>query len=305
MDIAFEWVMQEVVSQWDDFSVEFTHDTSSHIVVMASNPNTNAQVLMSLYRLESWEALLPKHEYLQIIADGMAEAMPSQRVYLDLPITNIGGLYWYPMDVANDELEMYGRFFHNRQDNIMRTILIIYCEYHEPLENILSMFSSLYENPESMFALASTYNRYAGRFEEAVFWFRMAAEQGHIAAQGYLGFMYHGGLGVAQDTERAIYLLTLAAEQGDIASQISLGLFHATSQGVPQCFEQAAYWYRQAALQDIAIAQTNLGRMYYAGQGFEQCYAQAACGTDGQQIKDISAHKLISALYTQLDEELH
>ena len=59
-------------------------------------------------------------------------------------------------------------------------------------------------------------------YEEAVKWYRLAAEQGDAEAQCGLGEMYYGGEGVPQDYAEAIRLWKLAAEQGDEEAQYNL-----------------------------------------------------------------------------------
>ncbi len=59
--------------------------------------------------------------------------------------------------------------------------------------------------------------------EEAVRWFRMAAEQDHTSAQYYLGHAYLNGLGVEEDHEEALKWFRKAAEQGNVHAQYSLG----------------------------------------------------------------------------------
>ena len=51
--------------------------------------------------------------------------------------------------------------------------------------------------------------------EEAVKWYRKAAEQGNADAQNTLGVMYDKGEGVEQDKEEAVKWFRKAAEQGD------------------------------------------------------------------------------------------
>ena len=52
-------------------------------------------------------------------------------------------------------------------------------------------------------------------YQEAVKWFRRAAEQGNTRAQHNLGFMYANGEGVPKDYVRAYAWLNLAAAQGE------------------------------------------------------------------------------------------
>ena len=51
-------------------------------------------------------------------------------------------------------------------------------------------------------------------YEEAIRWFRLAAEQGVASAQSRLGFMYSKGEGVPQDDREAVRWHRLAAKQG-------------------------------------------------------------------------------------------
>ena len=56
-------------------------------------------------------------------------------------------------------------------------------------------------------------------YEEAVKWFRKAAEQGHVNGQNNLGEMYYFGLGVSQSYEEAAKWYRKAAEQGHANGQ--------------------------------------------------------------------------------------
>ena len=51
-------------------------------------------------------------------------------------------------------------------------------------------------------------------YEDAVVWFRKAAEQGNPAAQFNLGVAYAGGTGVPQSSEEARKWFQKAADQG-------------------------------------------------------------------------------------------
>ena len=58
--------------------------------------------------------------------------------------------------------------------------------------------------------------------EEAVRWYRRAAEQGHAPAQTNLGWMYENGRGVRRDRVEAVRWYRLAAEQGNADAQRAL-----------------------------------------------------------------------------------
>ena len=110
-------------------------------------------------------------------------------------------------------------------------------------------------------------------FEQALFWFRKAAEQDDDEAQYHLGLMYEDSVG----EEQALFWFRKAAEQGNVKAQYTLGSMYDNSD---ICFEddnneQAAFWYSKAAEQGDATAQACLGWKYYDGCGVEQDDEQA------------------------------
>ena len=112
-------------------------------------------------------------------------------------------------------------------------------------------------------------------YEEAVKWFRKAAEQNYADAQNRLGFCYQKGYGVPQSYEEAVKWYRKAAEQNYAKAQYNLGLCYDNGYGVPQSYEEAVKWYRKAAKQNYADAQCCLGICYYNGNGVSQSYEEA------------------------------
>jgi TPR repeat protein len=115
----------------------------------------------------------------------------------------------------------------------------------------------------------------AKRYDEAMRWYREAADQGYSAAQVGLGFIYYYGHGVPQNYGEAMRWLHKAAEQGNAVAQNTLGVMYINGQGVSQNYAEGLEWYRKAADQGFATAQTNLGAMYFLGQGVSQNYSEA------------------------------
>ena len=107
-------------------------------------------------------------------------------------------------------------------------------------------------------------------------WYKKAAEQGHAAAQHSLGQCYLCGWGVWEDIERGVYWCKKAAEQGDIVAQKELGMIYFNGEKVKEDLKQAAYWFEKAAKQDDAEAQVLLAESYQEGTGVEQDLKQAA-----------------------------
>lgn len=104
-------------------------------------------------------------------------------------------------------------------------------------------------------------------YVKAIEWFRKAAEQGDIKAQGHLADCYVLGKGARENYNEAAKWQQKAAEQGDQLAQYNLGTYYAAGKGVAQDFHEAATWYRKAAEQGSSIAQYNLGICYYEGRG--------------------------------------
>ena len=87
----------------------------------------------------------------------------------------------------------------------------------------------------------------AGNFEEAVKWWRKAAEQGFAEAQYNLGQIYGRGEGVAQDYAEAVKWYRKSAEQGDADAQYALGWMYRNGNGVTQDKITAHMWYNISA----------------------------------------------------------
>ena len=82
---------------------------------------------------------------------------------------------------------------------------------------------------------------------EAVYWYRLAAEQGNAVAQYNLGAALEGGLGVPQNYIEAIGWYRKAARQNNAAAQFNFGTMYHCHRGVPEDYVRAAKWYRRAA----------------------------------------------------------
>jgi len=102
---------------------------------------------------------------------------------------------------------------------------------------------------------------------EAVKWYRLAAEKGSAEAQSNLGWCFINGTGVVKDFTEAARLFKLAAEQGFAEAQNNLGECYLNGTGVAKNLTEAAKWYRLSAEQECSEAQNSLGKCYYYGYG--------------------------------------
>ncbi|MGC9983127.1 MAG: tetratricopeptide repeat protein [Polyangia bacterium] len=112
-------------------------------------------------------------------------------------------------------------------------------------------------------------------FEEAVFWWKKAADQGNDRAQLHLGDAYTEGEGVPQDHVEAARWYRKSADQGNTTAQSLLGSACAKGEGVLQDYPEAVRWWKKAADHGDVEAQLNLGVSYAKGEGVPQDYAEA------------------------------
>ena len=110
---------------------------------------------------------------------------------------------------------------------------------------------------------------------EAVRWYRKAADQGHAEAQNRLGTYYEYGRGVTEDYDEAVRWYRKAADQDLAEAQNNLGECYYYGRGVTQHYTEAVRWYRKAAEQGHSLAQIQLGRCYENGRGVPQSKSEA------------------------------
>jgi TPR repeat protein len=117
--------------------------------------------------------------------------------------------------------------------------------------------------------------RNLGNYNEAVKWYRKAAEQGNAVGQNNLGIMYSTGKGVDWDYSEAINWYRKAAEQGYAVGQNNLGYMYHTGKGVDRDYSEAINWYRKAAEQGYGRSQAVLGLFYRDGLGVDEDHDEA------------------------------
>ena len=81
--------------------------------------------------------------------------------------------------------------------------------------------------------------------------------------------------GAPQDYQEALKWYRKAAEQGYVPAQVHLGTVYFEGRIVPQNYQESVKWFRKAADQGDALGQFNLGHMYSRGYGVSQDYVQA------------------------------
>lgn len=102
------------------------------------------------------------------------------------------------------------------------------------------------------------------------------AHRGDVAAMRNIGHLYRWGQGVEKDINQAIHWYRLAAEKGFSRAQANLAAIYLQGdEGTPVNYEEAHKWFAAAAVQNLAVAQYNLGLMYELGLGVEKSEPRA------------------------------
>lgn len=133
-------------------------------------------------------------------------------------------------------------------------------------------------HPESQALLADILEG-AGLSEEAVAWYRKAADAGHLQAMFVLGSFYGTGYGVTRDAARGRELVTRAAQGGHTGAINHVA--QAVISGAPGFIKPSAEdksgltWVRQSASNGYLPAVDYLARAYRTGEFGEVDLKQA------------------------------
>ena len=160
---------------------------------------------------------------------------------------------------------------------------------------------------EAQFNLGYAYDSGKGitqNDEQAIYWYRKAAEQGHKRAQFCLGCAYSDGQGcVPKDDEQAVYWYQQAAEdfvtnsyrdrKGDIDAQFNLACAYEKGEGVSQDDGKAVYWYAKVAGKGDADAQLELGKIYEKAD-IAQDYEQLISWYRELKVNDFVSRSFVS-----------
>jgi TPR repeat protein len=132
----------------------------------------------------------------------------------------------------------------------------------------------------AQFALGRLYETGKGvpeDIDEAMSWYRRAADLGNEQALLKLALLYRDGhRGLLPDPVQASKYLRRAAEQGNIAAMNDLGRAYLKGLGLPPNANEAAKWFVKASALGSREAEYNLGLLYQAGFEGQPDYLRAA-----------------------------
>ncbi|MEX0959802.1 MAG: tetratricopeptide repeat protein [Burkholderiales bacterium] len=141
---------------------------------------------------------------------------------------------------------------------------------------------------------------YQGRqsYQEALRWWREAADRGYTVSMNNIGLLYAHGHGVEQDMQQAFEWWHQSAFLGNAWAMNSVGDCYENGDGVQQDLVMAMTWYRSAAEHGDRMAMFNIGAMIEHGKGVPQDYADALSWyRKSAQAGDASAMRAIARFH--------
>gem|GEM_PF-7117720 len=105
--------------------------------------------------------------------------------------------------------------------------------------------------------------------QESIYWYTLAAEQGHTKAMYELAWIYQSGTFTPQSDEKTFYWYQALADEKVSAGQLNLGIMYLEGRFVQHDIEQALFWLNQAAQQKHPEAMLQLGLLYTKGVGIK------------------------------------
>jgi hypothetical protein len=134
------------------------------------------------------------------------------------------------------------------------------------------------KDPEAQYWMGYVYLHGTGvdkNLSEAVKWFRLSADAGQPWAQTVLGHLYERGLGVEKDDKKAFDYIQKAAIKGYPFGEEALGTFFLKGIGTETNLTEAFTWFQKSAESGYDKAEVDLGKCYLLGLDVEQNWNNA------------------------------
>ena len=112
-------------------------------------------------------------------------------------------------------------------------------------------------------------------YERALYYLSFDAVQNNPKAQYNLGLMYKNGIGVQKDLNEALGWFILGSNNGHMLSKYALGLMYYNGEGVYKNYNKAMKLFLDASYMGHPASQINVGNMFYFGQGVSKNYSKA------------------------------
>ncbi|CAF0774067.1 unnamed protein product [Rotaria sordida] len=144
--------------------------------------------------------------------------------------------------------------------------------------NLLQYYQLLADrgDPQAQYGIGQLYYFRDVAYDKALYYFRLAAENGNVNAIAYLGKLYSEKNDfIQQNNQTAVQFFQSAADKGNPIGQAGLGLAYYHGAGVEKDYDKAFRLFHLSADQSYAEGQLMLGVMYYNGQGIQRDFKMA------------------------------
>ena len=115
----------------------------------------------------------------------------------------------------------------------------------------------------------------AGKYTEALRYFRAASAEGDAKAETNIGWMYVRGEGVNQNYKQAADWLRKAADGGEADAEVGIGILSINGLGVPRDYPGAMAWFNKASVKGNPGGEDWIGFLCENGLGVTQNYGEA------------------------------
>lgn len=108
------------------------------------------------------------------------------------------------------------------------------------------------------------------KYEKALHFYTLAAEQENPIAEYRLGVLFQHGRGCEKNNKKAFSFYLRSAEKSEREAQYNVAVFYYHGIGTKQSLKRAAKFFKLAAEDGDELAQYNLSKMYESGEGVKK-----------------------------------
>ena len=196
----------------------------------------------------------------------------SAKQFNAIALSNLANFYEHGKAVKQD-LTMAAKYYNESAAAGYHKALCnlgdLYLDYKDNIEidKALSIYKAGADKglSDCQFSLGYTYGEFLNDQQEALTWYKKAANQNNATAITNIGYMYQNGVGVEVDLVKGFEYYLKAADLGNAAAQENLGRSYEFGIGTKQDYAKAHEYFAKGAAQNHAGAIVNLGTFYNKG----------------------------------------
>ena len=281
-DEAIRWFVKEAKCRKEknigNFLLQYCgEDSIAWITKVAEKGYATAQHKLGSY-YESGYKIEQSYEkaaywYKKAVENGCIEAF--------IPLAS---LYEYGKGVTIDYSEaisLYRKAAENGDDSAKYNIAKFYAlgkGTQKSIDSAINLLTQCKDTASRLYSIGELF--YDGKeieqsYEEAIKWWRLAADANSGYAKYMLGDCYKNGQGVERSYEESVKWYKMAIDNNFIYAYVSLGKLYETGQGIEKSYKKAVELYNIAAKHNYKKAMRCLGDCYRYGLGVKRSYSNA------------------------------